>query len=130
MKRPLYFFLSFTWALPLTLIGLLCALALILSGKKVKKTPYGICFPITKSTGVSLGVTVICDKEARLLPHETGHCLQNALFGPFMIVLISLPSAVRFWHRRFMGKRKTLPPYDSVWFEKDATERGKKAFGA
>ena len=126
MKRPLYFFLSFTWGLPMTLAGLLTALFLLLAGKRAKKSLTGFFFPVTENTGVSLGIVVICDKKARLLPHETGHSLQNALFGPLMIPLVSIPSAVRFWYRKAVGKRRSLPPYDAVWFEKDATRRGGK----
>lgn len=56
--------------------------------------------------------------------HEAGHGLQNIIFGPFQIILVSIPSAIRFWYRelKYYRKGKTPPTdYDSVWFEGMAT---------
>ena len=122
-----YWFLNLTWGLPMTLAGALASLALLLTGRKGRWTKYGPVFPVTRGTGVSLGFVVICDKGEKLLPHERGHSLQNALFGPFMIFLVAIPSAVRFRFRR-LQKKRPLKPYDAVWFEGDATRRGRRLF--
>lgn len=63
-------------------------------------------------------------------PHEMGHGLQTLVFGPFMPFIISIPSMIRFWIRRYkMSKGEKLPPYDSVWIEGTATKYGTKYFG-
>ncbi len=59
-----------------------------------------------------------------LKSHEHGHALQNCIYGPFMPFVISAPSSFRYWYRRAVQNRKKLPPYDSIWFEADATKRG------
>jgi hypothetical protein len=44
-----------------------------------------------------------------------------------MIPVISLPSFLRYWYRRIIvkiNKNKKLPPYDSIWFEGQATRLG------
>ena len=40
------------------------------------------------------------------------------------MIIISLMSVIRYWYRRVAGKRKPLPPYDSIWFEGQATALG------
>lgn len=37
--------------------------------------------------------------------HETGHLLQQAIFGPFMPFIVSFPSAARYWLFRFNSQR-------------------------
>ena len=48
-----------------------------------------------------------------------------------MPFVISIPSAIRYHHRKQIRKKdpekaKELPDYDSIWFEGQATEWGKK----
>ena len=46
--------------------------------------------------------------------HEFGHSFQNAILGPFMIFLVSIPSAIRYWYQTIReSKGKTNKPYDS-----------------
>jgi hypothetical protein len=129
LNKKLYLLLSFTWGLPLTLIG--CAVALILMVFGLKPKRYGWClyFEIGSGWGgLELGPIFLCSKSAgeTTKNHEFGHAIQNCYWGPLMIFVISIPSAVRYWFRRILmlcGKTN-LPPYDSIWFEGQATRWG------
>ena len=66
-----------------------------------------------------------------LMQHEAGHGLQNIILGPLMPLLVSVPSAARYWYREWCHKyrpEKPLPPYDAVWFEGWATRLGKRHY--
>ena len=61
--------------------------------------------------------------------HEHGHGIQNIYLGFFMPLVVSLPSAVRFWFREIREKKfrkKLKKEYDSIWFERSASISGKK----
>lgn len=112
----------------MSVLGLFTAAVLILSGKRPKKFLGTLHFTVNKRFGgMSLGIVTITDKysgEGTLL-HEAGHSLQNALLGPFMPILVGIPSAVRYWYFIWREKKgKFVPPYDSVWFERDADRLG------
>ena len=93
---------------------------------------YGKCvqFDVGDSWGGgSLGIFLFTGKNApdRIRAHEHGHSIQNCYYGPFMPLLVNLPSSSRFWYRRAAAKLrpgKKLPPYDSAWFEAEATALG------
>lgn len=133
-----FYILSFTWGFITSFIGLLILLPLVLT-KRVHKTHgrlYGV-FPeaFGKGWGFEMGcfffVAQDCEKDLKLHSHEMGHGLQNILFGPFMIFLVTIPSVIRFWYREFKYYRKgKLPktPYDDIWFEGQATALGAKYF--
>lgn len=78
--------------------------------------------------GFSLGIFVfLCrDADDSVLYHEKGHGIQNCIYGPFMIFLVSLPSAVRYWYRRLHRGRSFKRAYGDVWFERQATAFGKR----
>ena len=126
MNRKLFYILNFTWGLPMTLIGGIACLVLIGCGKLPTVHGGCLCFTVGKNWGgVSLGLVMIVSERAteNTKNHELGHALQNAVYGVFMPFIVSIPSAVRYWYRR--GKDPaTLPPYDAVWFEGQATEWG------
>ena len=98
-------------------------------GLAPKKNQYGWVFRVGNGWGgLSLGpiALVSCNASQHTLNHEFGHSIQNCLYGPFM-VLITLASAARYHYRNWMSKHKpkvTLPPYDSIWFEDEATKLG------
>lgn len=105
----LYWFLSFTWALPTTLLGAIVALGLIITGHKPKKFCSSICFPITEDWGLELGIFFICskDKSVALMEHEYGHQLQACfLLGPLTIFWATIPSIARYWMREANSKVK------------------------
>lgn len=130
MKKFLFYLLSFTWGLPMTMIGCLVALAMLALGKKPEK--HGACwyFKIGRNWGgLELGIFFLTDEtpSKRTLNHEHGHAIQNCWFGPLMPFLVSIPSAARYWYRelRYYYKGKTPPTaYDDIWFEGMATRIG------
>lgn len=128
MSRKTFLILNLTWGLPMTLIGIVAAIALFIAGKRPERHGDCRCFTVGKGWGgVSLGMTMIVAKGAsqHTKNHEHGHAVQNAVYGVLMPFIVAIPSAVRYWYRR--GKDpSTLPPYDSAWFEGQATEWGDK----
>lgn len=93
-----------------------------------QKIFYDICpyFEIGKGWGgLSLGWFFICCKDSSesLKCHEVGHTLQNANLGGWNMLALSLGSVARYWYREIFG---ATTPYDSWWFEGQATELGTK----
>lgn len=128
INKFLYYLLNLTWGLPLTAVGILCAIPLLIAGYRPKR--HGGCFYFNvgeKWGGVNLGLIFITDSLdiPHAKDHEYGHSIQNAILGPFMLVLVAIPSAIRYW---IFQLRKALnkpnPLYDSIWFERDATNFG------
>lgn len=130
MSKFKFYLLSFTWGLPMTLIGCIAALILLAIGNKPKK--YGYCFHFEVGNnwgGLSLGIVLITDKtpSEHTKMHEVGHGFQNCYFGPLMPFVVCIPSAIRYWYRelKYYRKGKTPPTkYDDIWFEGDASKRG------
>ena len=133
LKRILFYIISFTWGGIMTTIGLVVLLVTLPFGK------FGIYHGriykrIGKNWGgVELGCFFLCDNSADeyILTHESGHGLQNCLWGPLMPFVICIPSAIRYWYREFIWyfnkeKFNKLPDYDAIWFERQATKWGKK----
>lgn len=130
MSKLKFYLLSFTWGLPMTLIGCVVALALLITGHKPKKYGYCLHFEVGNNWGgLNLGIVFLTGKTPSIHTkmHEHGHGLQNCYFGLLMPFVICIPSAVRYWYRelKYYRKRKTPPTkYDDIWFEADATKRG------
>lgn len=111
----------------LSFIGDIVYLILCLLGYQ-QKIFYDICpyFEIGKGWGgLSLGWFFICCKDSSesLKCHEVGHTLQNANIGGWKMLALSFGSAARYWYREIFG---ATTPYDSWWFEGQATELGTK----
>jgi len=132
VKKPwLYYILSIVWGLPLTIIGYLLALVLLPFGK-LERVGLTYCLILNRETswGMSIGTMIFIGRNSvgdrRMLEHEYGHTFQNAIFGPFTLFLVSIPSAVRFWIRQYMYAHGKTPKtdYDSVWFEGSASKIG------
>lgn len=92
------------------------------------QTYEGICpyFAIGKRWGgLSLGWFFICGKNASnsTRAHEVGHIIQNAKVGGWQMVGLSIKSALRYWKRKL---RKDTSPYDSWWFEGQASALGRQ----
>ena len=133
MKKTLYYLLSCTWGILMTLCGAIAAAALSVMGYRPQK--YGPCWVFVVGNGwggVSLGPVMIMSeanaKGTRTRPHEFGHSLQNCLWGPLFPFVIAIPSATRYWYRDISAKKGNKPTtdYDAVWFEGQATEWGNK----
>lgn len=130
MKKHTFYLLSFTWGLPLTLIGLVVALVLLCLGKKPKKWGWCYCFEIGRYWGgLELGIIFITDKDSsdHTRNHEHGHAIQNCRYGFLMPFIVCIPSAIRYWYREISGNTKT--PYDAIWFEGEATRLGTDLIG-
>lgn len=131
-NKLLFYVLSFTWGLPMTLIGILVALIMLLLFRKPELCGYCIRFRIGNGWGgVSLGLTIITDNqsESEITYHEHGHAIQNALYGFIMPFIVCIPSAIRYWYREYLVRVKgerysSLTPYDDIWFEGQATRFG------
>lgn len=126
--RKLFYILNLTWGLPMTLIGGVAALCLLIVGKHPTRHGGCLCFTVGKGWGgVSLGMVIIVSHGATddTKNHELGHAVQNAVYGVLMPFIVAIPSAVRYWYRRGQDP-STLPPYDSIWFEAQASEWGNK----
>ncbi|MBQ4557172.1 MAG: hypothetical protein IJA60_05960 [Clostridia bacterium] len=110
----------------MTLAGAICVFFLVIKGYKLKK--WYDCFYVEFGEnwgGVNLGMFFITDRNSSVHTknHEHGHAVQNCILGLFMPFLVSIPSAVRYWYRRV---KKPNTAYDSVWFEKWASDIGEK----
>jgi len=130
MTKSCYYILNLTWGIVMTVIGAVVVFPLLALNYNVKKykTTWYVVVPGNWG-GISLGAFfIICQESEYLKTHEFGHTIQNAIFGPFMI-FIGLASLIRATCRNIQSNRgKKLGPYESVWYEKQATEWGKKYF--
>ena len=137
LKRILFYIVQFTWGLPITITGAIAALALLSSGFKPKLFNGYIYFVVGKNWGgVNFGCFIVLSetsaKSKYTVLHEAGHGIQNLIYGFLMPFVVSIPSSIRYWYRRFMtyiGKGDALPDYYSIWFEKQASELGEKYYG-
>ena len=137
MKKVLtpigFWLVSLTWGAIMTVIGLLVAVGLIVSGHKPKFYYHLIWFEIGENWGgCGMGCVILTGKNpsTRTIQHEAGHCLQNIIFGPVQ-VLISIVSAIRCTYYNYhikKGMADKLKPYDSAWYEYSASELGRKYF--
>lgn len=118
-----YYILNLTWGLPLTLIGAIAALVVMIAGKKPQACGPCVHFKFGKNWGgVSLGLFIFTDTDSAELikKHELGHTFQNAIFGPFMIPL-AIISLGRYLMSRLFG---VVMMYESFWLERDAESIG------
>lgn len=129
IDKKTYNTLSWTWGLPMTIIGKLAELILTALGHKSEKFGYAKYFVIGEGWGgVSLGKIFIVSKDCGedIKKHEYGHTVQNCIFGFLMPFIVCIPSAIRcLWFKCYYRKGLTPPTdYDSIWFEKQATMMG------
>lgn len=138
IKRILFYLIQFTWGLPVTITGVFATLALLCGGYKPKLNQGYIYFVVGKNWGgVNFGCFIVLSetsaKSKYTILHEMGHGIQNLMYGFLMPFIVSIPSTIRYWYRRFIihiGKGDALPDYYSIWFEKQASELGEKYYGA
>ena len=132
MKKSKFYTLQWTWGIIVNLVGFLIYMVLtkILG---CQSHPYGeatyVILPWELNCGFSAGLYIfISPKSEKVLPHEYGHSIQNAVYGPFNLIIV-ISSIVRFWSRRAQ-KAAGHPPktgYYDIWFERQASEWGEFA---
>ena len=108
MKKVLYWFLSLTWGIIMTLIGSVVILALLITGHKVKRFGYDLYVNVGERWGgTEFGPFFLVDSsdDYKLKCHEHGHGFQNCKFGPIYPFLIGIPSAARYWLRRMCSQK-------------------------
>ena len=101
LKTILYWLIWCTWGLPVTIVGAVMTLALIIIGKKPKTFCGGVYVETGKNWGgLSMGPFFFVNKDPylHLLQHERGHGNQWIL-GTFMYFVVGIPSAARYWLR-------------------------------
>lgn len=132
IHKILFYIISWTWGLPMTLAGMVGAFGLVITKHKPQRWGYCWCFEVGRNWGgLSLGPVIITSRtvtdHARI--HEHGHSIQNCLFGPLMLLIVAIPSVIRYWCRKWvvnngLADLNDLPDYDSVWYEGQATKFG------
>ena len=126
-NKFLYYLLQFTWGLLMNIVGsLVFTFLIIFAHKKPKK--FHNCWYISVGKrwgGLELGTFFLIDsgESASTKYHESGHAIQNIIWGPLFPFIIGIPSAIRYWYRKLTPNKKH-PPYDSIWFEGQATKWG------
>ena len=123
MTKKLFYTLSFTWGILMTLCGTVIAVVLMTTGHKPQKWGWSWYFEVGNGgCGFSCGPFFFVSKNTsdNLKNHECGHGIQNAMMGPSM-VLLTIGSILRFWYREIFGAKT---PYSSWWFESEASKLG------
>lgn len=134
LKTIIFYLLSFTWGGIMSFIGLFVMLVLMITGHKPKLFYNRIYIEVGENWGgLELGCFFIANKDCSLhiKQHETGHTIQNIIFGPLYLFVIAIPSAIRYQYRelKYYKKGKTPPTdYDDIWFEGWATRLGERYF--
>lgn len=110
MKTALYWIVSCTWGIIMTLIGAIVALAMLITGHKPQIFHYNVYFQFGRGWGgVSLGAFFFLSETSGISTkqHEAGHGLQNIILGPLMPFVVAIPSAFRCVLRdcTFTGKK-------------------------
>ena len=131
-NKTQFYFLSFTWGIILTLIGLIIAFVLICCGKKPEKWGGCLLFRTKGFDGLNLGIVMIVGQGAseHTKNHEFGHAIQNCKYGPATPFIVHIPSVVRYWYREIKYYWRNLTPptaYDDAWFEGEASKLGTEA---
>lgn len=129
MTKSTFYALSFTWGLPMNIIGSVVALAMILTGHKPHRWGHSVYFEIGENWGgCNFGMFFLIRKNADtyLKNHEYGHGIQNCYFGFLMPFLVTIPSIIRYWYHAYKESKGVhgLPDYYSIWFERQASELG------
>lgn len=128
LKLILFYLISFTWGVIASVAGLLIILFSLPFGRVHRF--HGRLYAVWGKGwgGFSSGPFFVIGEDCiSCAPHEAGHGLQNCIWGPLMLFIIMIPSAVRYWYLELKYYRKGLyKPYDAVWFEKQATKWGEK----
>lgn len=109
LSYTVYWLIQCTWGIVMTLIGVIAAFALLITGHKPKTLGPNVYFEVGENWGgINFGPFFLCSKDSSISTkyHESGHGLQNLIWGPLMPFVISIPSAVRYWLREMPTRLK------------------------
>lgn len=87
VKGILFWVLSLSWGLPMTLFGAICAFALLVTGHKPQRFHYFVYFEVGSGWGgFEAGGFFFVNKHPsqHIKQHESGHGLQNIMLGVLM----------------------------------------------
>lgn len=135
-----YWFLQLTWGSLMTILGFFVVLFCKIFCKGVihKNGCTIICEVGGNWGGLEFGAFALCGGYTTKCPdkkwfeytrrHEFGHSIQNIIFGPFTLFVVWIPSAIRYNYRNWRTKKGlgNATEYDSIWFERTATDWGTK----
>ena len=137
IKHPvLFYILSYTWGIVTTILGWIVYIfvRIFFASHIVKHRRFGHCHYLMLFKnwgGLELGTNFLIAADMgdswtyRTKCHELGHTIQNAIWGPFALLFIFIPSTIRYWVRRAKEKKVVmLKPYDTFWPEESATNIG------
>ena len=133
----LYYLIQWTWGIIQNIIGGLFCLIMMLHGNKPEMQRNAVCIETKYNWGgaCNIGMFIFLGKGCRsCIPHEYGHSIQGLMWGPLWLFVVAIPSLTRAGYRTwyydhvYPKTRKSLPHYDAVWFEGQATALGKRAF--
>ena len=101
-KQIMFWFLSLTWGIVMTLIGFIIMFILLLGNYEIKTFHHYLRMEVGRNWGgFEMGPIFFTDENPSLYTkqHEAGHGIQNIMFGPLMPFVVSIPSALRYWFR-------------------------------
>ena len=135
MKKWMYYVIQWTWGLPMTLLGAIVFCICRICDCNTYWWRNAVCIVVPWNFGgLELGMFFVRGKwNESVCAHEYGHSIQNMWWGWLFPFVIAIPSAARYWWRIiyrkwiYPKKRVSLPPYDAIWFEGQATKLGEKA---
>lgn len=127
----LFWLIELTWGLPMNIIGAIGYLACRCK-LGIRHGRFGNDFYIVIGHnwgGCSLGCFFFTSEEDfdYCKQHEHGHSIQNLWWGFLFPFVIGIPSGIRYQYFNWRAKHgKPNKPYDSIWFEGQATRLGKE----
>jgi hypothetical protein len=129
-NKKIILVLNNTWGIIMTLIGYVARIVMRCKGVKGEKQDFAMLYRVGYGWGaISLGTTIIVANDQcseYTLAHETGHTIQNAIFGVLFPFVIGIPSLIRCqYYNHLQGKGiKPKRSYSSIWFEAQASMLG------
>ena len=119
-----FWMLSCTWGIIMTMIGAIGAAVFLIMGHRPARVGYSYMFVIGQGWGaVSIGPFLWMSegmaKQTEMRLHETGHSIQNCLWGVLFRFIVIIPSLLS-------AAVSSYAEHQSRWFERQATELGYK----